>query len=215
MNRRQFFRDSFLVSGLALSSGALKAESLLGGSLKPVDRYLAFIGAEMVERQCDDCLESLVKTRSESLWKVGYAQKGRPYALDKEENTLVYRYELLSAESGCVDTCLLFFEKDTSGGWVYSATLIGFHLDALASMIEEPSLAGRTGPMDRDSVIPSVARRRSSTPGVTGMRKGAVKMTVRIEDNAHRISVSLFPGAPGGRETGFSLSRTARNHFWA
>ncbi len=215
MDRRQFFRNSFLISGVALSSGALKAGSFFPDKPKPVERYLAFIGAEMLDRGCDDCLESLAGTRSESLLKVGYAQKGRPYALDKQEHTLVFRYELLSASSGCVDTCLLFFEKDAAGEWVYSATLTGFHLDALASMIDEPSLAGRTGPLDKDSVIPAVLGGKNSMPGVINMRRGAMKMTVRIEENTHRMSVRILSDRIGEEDIAFDLSRGAINCFWA
>ncbi len=158
MDRRQFFRNSALISGAALSSGVLKAESFFADGGSPVEKYLAFIGAEMLNDGVDDCLKSVSEVRSKELRQVGYSQKGKAYALDGLKNVTAFRYELLSGGSECIDTCLLFFEKDNTGKWIYSATLTGFHLDALASAIENQSRIGRMP--HRDSFIPAAQNGR-------------------------------------------------------
>jgi len=216
MNRRRFLRNSYTISGVVLLAGTLRAERLLSSEPEPVEKYLRFIGAKkMVVGPEEDLLKSLAENRAQSLLKVGYVQNGFPYILEGQPNNVIFRYELLSAASECLDTCLLFFERDAASGWVYRSTLTGFHLDALASMIDDPSLAGCTGSLDRASVIPAVQGKSRGVPGVIHMQKGSLQVEVRVEDRNHHISVRLFQGIPGEDEISFNLSRSVGRSFWA
>ena len=213
MDRRQFFRNSALISGVALSSGVLRASSFLSGSLQPVEKYLAFIGAHILDDEGDDSLKSMAEDRSGSLRQVGYSQKGRPNGLDRQGATVVFRYGLSAGSLGCIDTCLLFFEKDKAGKWTYLATLTGFQLDALAHTIENPLPGGRVP--GKGSYIPAVQAGKHNLPGRIRMREGAVEILTRIEENTHRMSVRILSDRTGEEDIAFDLSRGATNCFWA